>query len=39
MIEYDIIYFWYVNKNEAINIMENSDLKEKQQHYKIMKIF
>ena len=30
MIEYDIIYFWYVNKNEAINIMENSDLKEKQ---------
>ena len=33
------IYFWYMSKVEAINIMKNSDLKEKSGSFKKYKKF
>ena len=29
-----LIYFWYINKDEAINLLRNANLTEKAEHYK-----
>ena len=33
------IHFWYINKDEAINLLKNVDLRKKVDHYKIKFFF
>ena len=33
------IHFWYMSKNDAINLMNNSSLNEKLDHYKFFSLY